>query len=589
MSVPVIPVLKDAAPPPFTECDMLDALHKARALEAIDVQLARLCVRRSDEGEGAMALALATAMASKARREGHSALTLSQLAHQGREAMAVVAKAMATQGLASDVLPAGDAAWWRATVAASALVSDGSTFAPLVLQGDVLQFRRYYDAELRIARKVHELAHTAVAAGDSAFAIISGGPGTGKTTLVADQLLELAATNPGLRVALAAPTGKAAARLTESIRQRLDAQARSTGRRADFPGEARTLHRLLGYSPQNDTFRRNQDDPLDEDLVIVDEASMVDVLLLDAVLRALKPGARLMLVGDHDQLSSVDAGDVLGVLYRSASALGERDPFRKSITRLDKSWRFLDHPAIGTLARAILGGDAEGVLQVCADESTPDVQLRPTAPSTDALVEPIVPNLDACLAATTPAALLAALDTFRVLAPEREGRLGVRGINAAVERWLSRHGQAVNELWYHRRPVLVTANDYGIGVFNGDVGVAWREEGRVTVYFRANDGSLRGFSPARLPASETAWAMTVHKSQGSEFDNVLVVIPEGQNRVMSRELLYTAVTRAREGVTIVGSAAALRTALARRVDRTTGLEGRLREVISASSNPMTTA
>jgi exodeoxyribonuclease V alpha subunit len=381
-----------------------------------------------------------------------------------------------------------------------------------------------------------------------------------------------------LRAALAAPTGKAAARLTESIRQRLDIVERETGGRARAPAEAQTLHRLLGYSPRTDTFSHGEADPLDDDLVIVDEASMVDVLMLDALLRALRPGAGLMLVGDHNQLASIDAGDVLGALSRTALAAAPGSPLRRSVTRLEKSWRFELQPAIGTLANAILAGDADATLRACADAATPQVRIRPPAPSTDALLDPIVPNLERCLAARSPEALLDALESFRLLAPEREGRMGVHGINAAVERWLARHGHPVHEPWYHGRPVLVTANDYTTGVFNGDLGVVWREGGNVVVQLRGSDGAARPIAPVRLPSVETAWAMTVHKAQGSEFDDVLVVVPETASRVMNRELLYTAVTRARRGVTIVGSDGAIRSAVARSTGRTSGLAARLAEL-----------
>lgn len=567
--------------PTFGVREMLAALHKMRACEPIDMQLAETCVRRSDEsGNGAMAVALATVIASRARREGHSAVTLAQLARQGRAAMAIVAASMTAERVRTTVaLPEGDEEWWGAALAGSALVSDGTVITPLVLRDRVLQFRRYYDAERRIASAVARLVRTPVATGGAAFSIITGGPGTGKTTRVAELLVDLSVTQPGLRVSLAAPTGKAAARLTESIRHRLDVLAEQNGRRAPFPGEARTVHRLLGYSPQADTFRSNQHDPLDDDLVIVDEASMVDALLLDGLLRALKPGARLMLVGDHNQLASVDAGDVLGALCRSALAAPVGTPLRESVSWLTTSWRFAAHPAIGTLAAAILAGDADEVLHVCSDPLTTDIQQRPPAPSTDALLEPIVEQLERCLTATSPWELLNALDAFRILAPEREGRMGVNGINAAVERWLARRGHAVSDFWYHRRPVMVTANDYNTGVFNGDVGVVWREGGRVAVHFRTNDGTIRAIAPVRLPMSETAWAMTVHKSQGSEFDTVMVVIPEYESRIMSRELLYTAATRARQGVSLVGSPDAIRAAIARGTERTSGLEGRVREAM----------
>lgn len=587
--------------------DMLHALHRTRQLEPVDVQLAELLVRRGElAGPPGAALALATAFASRARREGHSAVTLAQLVQHARAAARALAAARAaTDGgalgpdealrahAADDADSAragwatGDEGWWREQLSASEHVGDGSRPTVLVLQGDLLQFKRYHEAEQRIATFVRQRMATRTDGAVASFSIITGGPGTGKTSRVAQLLVELTERYPDVRIALAAPTGKAAARLTESIRQRMDRVARETGVRSPLPAEARTLHRLLGYSPQTDTFRSSGADPLDDDLVIVDEASMMDVLMLEALLRALKPGARLMLVGDHNQLASVDAGDVLGALCRSA-LLGEPGtPLRDAVTWLTTSWRFAEHPAIGTLAQAILDGDAEAVLAVCNDPAATDVQLRAAAPTTEALLEPVVPSLERCLAAESPHALLGALDAIRILAPEREGRMGVHGINAAVERWLARRGVATQEAWYHRRPVLVTANDYAAGVYNGDVGVVWRDpaSGRVAVHFRTHEGTVRAIATSRLPAVETAWAMTVHKAQGSEFDHVLVVLPDGESRVMSRELLYTAVTRARRGVTVVASPSTVRLAVGRRTGRTSGLEDRLRDVLLPVSHP----
>ncbi len=536
----------------------------------IDVQLATTFVRRSTNddaapGDEAIAAGFATLLASRALREGHSAISFDQLAEQSRE-------------VAGDVLAPvleGDtdwsSAWWQRALTHAGIVGGVADATPLVRTSDLLQFRRYFDAEARIASRINALVHTPVSNGLPAFSIVTGGPGTGKTTFVARRLLELRTSAPELRISLAAPTGKAAARLTESINLRLAAMATESGVRVHVPDEARTLHRLLGYSPQTNRYRKHAGDPLDADLVIVDEASMVDVLMLDALLAALKPNARLMLVGDHHQLASVDAGDVLGALCRSALSAPNESPLRQCITVLTRSWRFEQQPAIGALAAAILAGDASAVASVCADPRSPDVQSRDATHSAESLLAPILPNLTRCVEARSAVELLDALESFRLLSPEREGRLGVEGLNQMVERWLSRQGHSTQGTWYHGRPVLVTANDYGTGVFNGDLGVVWRDGANVAVYFRAAHGVTRAIAPVRLPAVETAWAMTVHKSQGSEFDDVLVVVPERESRVMNRELLYTAVTRARKRVIIAGSAAAMASAVRRQVGRTSGL------------------
>lgn len=551
--------------------ELLQALSDSHVLEPIDVQLADVLTRRTNATDDrAIALAVGAAFTSRAVREGHSAITIGQLSEQTRE--------LRTQ-LPDDalhVLPDSDESWWVRMLGSSTdAVGDAAGLTPLVLGNGMLQFRRYHDAESRIAE--HVLRSVRALSTPPAFSIITGGPGTGKTTMVARTLTDMIAREPQLRVALAAPTGKAAARVSETMRQRLDTLAADDAARARIPGTAQTLHRLLGYRPWNDTFARNQDNPLGEDLVIVDEASMVDVLLMDALLRALKPGARLILVGDHNQLASVDAGDVLGALCRAALAAGPGAPLYECVTRLTKSWRFEEHPAIGALANAILAGDPDTVLEVCADASHPDVVLNPPPSDTDALLAPLLSHLEECLSADSPAMLLGALERFRVLAPEREGRLGVEGINVAIERWLARRGHPVHERWYHGRPVLVTANDYSTGMFNGDLGVVWRASDSVMVHFPAEGGGTRAVAPAKLPLVATAWAMTVHKSQGSEFNDVLVVLPEHESRVLGRELMYTAVTRARRKVTIFASEAVLRQAVARPAERTSGLGARLRD------------
>ncbi len=576
-----------------TGADPVAMLRELPGMDPLDVQVASMLVRRSAEtGERGVAIVLAAMLTSRALRDGHSALTLAQLTRQAGDLQT------GAQHPLLQPLPLRDGTWWLTHLGASELVGTGQLVTPLVLRDGLLQFHRYFAAEQRIAERIRALlAEPAGGAGADlapgaapAFSIITGGPGTGKTTRVAATLVAMVTATPGLRVALAAPTGKAAARLTESIRQRITSDDAATGAPADVLRalrdlEARTLHRLLSYNGETDTYRRSAANPLPYDLVIIDEASMVDVLLLDAVLQALRPGARLMLVGDHHQLSSVEAGDVLGVLCRAASIAVPGAPLHRSVTRLTTSWRFADDAGIGSMARAILAGDGDAALAAgrAASAETGVATVRVVSP--DALTsqfEPVIPHLERCLAATTSEALLQELDAFRLLSPEREGRWGVRGLNAAVERWLARHGRAVHEPWYHGRPVLVTANDYATQVFNGDVGVVWKEDGRATVHFRAIDGSIRAIAPGRLPAVETAWAMTVHKAQGSEFDDVVVLLPPEASRVMSRELLYTAVTRARRQVTIIGTDTALRSAVSQPTQRTSGLGAALGRSYSIS-------
>ena len=556
-----------------------DAAVEQHLLSTSDRVLGELTVRRAGlSSNAAIPIAVAVALLARARDDGHSALSLSVLAADAtelaRELAADVTAAHSAAHIAAQVRER-DAAWWRAMLdAAPAIVQAANSLvsAPMVRHGSLVQFRRYFDAEQRIAARIHaSLTH-----GQPTFRVITGGPGTGKTTRIAELLVDTLARDPELRVALAAPTGKAAARLSESVRLRLDGMKASPEVRARVPQSARTVHRLLGYQPDRDRFWSRAGTPLPYDLVILDEASMVDVLLMDALMAALPTHATLLLVGDQDQLASVEAGDVLGAICRVARDPSAGNALRDRVERLTKSFRFEAHPAIGHAAAAILAGDAAALSAVLHDTTQADVRWTHAPQDRTELLTLLVPHLERCLAAETPAAALTALDGFRVLCAEREGAWGVSGINADVERWLRSQGTVITERWYHRRPVMVMANDYGTQVFNGDVGVAWDADGELLVHFPGPEGTTRAIQPARLPETQTAWAMTVHKAQGSEFTNVIVMLPAKGSRVLGRELLYTAVTRARRHVLIVGDESVMRSAVSRSVRRGSGLEAILR-------------
>ena len=565
-----------------------DAAVQRSLLSTSDRVLAELTLRRAGVvGEPGTPIAVAVALLARARDDGHSALSLSDLAAEASELARELGASGRDGGMEGGVdgicalLHGRDAAWWRTALAAVPAVvqaANGPTPSPLVWHGALLQFRRYFDAEQRIVARIRaSLAHDG-----PTFRVMTGGPGTGKTTRIAEMLVETLDRDPMLRVALAAPTGKAAARLSESVRQRLNALNASPEIRARVPQSARTLHRLLGYQPDRDRFWSRVGTPLPFDLVILDEASMVDVLLMDALVAALPVHATLLLVGDQDQLASVEAGDVLGAVCRVAQELGAGHVLHDSVERLTRSFRFEAHPAIGDAAAAILTGDTAALTAVVHDAGRADVRWAPAPRDRMELMALLVPPLEQVLAAQTPAAALTALDGFRVLCAEREGTWGVSGINAEVERWLRSQGTVITERWYHRRPVMVMANDYGTQLFNGDVGVAWEADGELLVHFPAPNDATRAIQPARLPETQTAWAMTVHKAQGSEFTNVIVMLPAKGSRVLGRELLYTAVTRARSHVLIVGDESVMRSALSRTGRRGSGLEALLRREMQHS-------
>jgi exodeoxyribonuclease V alpha subunit len=479
------------------------------------------------------------------------------------------------------------------------LEGDRLELAPLVLDGTRLYLRRFHDAERQLADAITmRLGHAATegptsalfdtlfphANGDgqaaaartalrSPLVFVTGGPGTGKTTIAARLLALLLDRDPSLRIALAAPTGRAAARLGESMNAAVAREALPPVVAERLPRAGVTLHRLLGYRPWDDRFAHSAQHPLAEDVVVVDEASMVDVLMMQALFAAVKPGARLIVLGDPDQLASVDTGFVLGDVVRAAAHDDASPALRKAVARLTVSYRFGTRPGIGALADAARTGNADAMFDALADARHTEITHTERTGSMSTLLAPLLPQLERYLRTTTADEALAALGTFRVLCGLRDTDAGVTGLNASMERWVARRGRAVQG-WYAHRPVLITQNDPATQLFNGDVGTTLIVDGDPLVYFPGPAGP-RAFAPSRLPAHETAWAMTVHKAQGSEFDHVLFVLPEADARILTRELVYTGITRARESVTLVGSEAVLRLALARSVARASGLVERL--------------
>jgi exodeoxyribonuclease V alpha subunit len=412
------------------------------------------------------------------------------------------------------------------------------------------------------------------AAAASWTTVLTGGPGTGKTSTVAGLLAVLAEQAARdeipLRVALAAPTGKAAARLQEAV-------ARATERLPDADRDrlgvlpASTLHRLLGRRPDNDTrFRHHRGNRLPQDVIVVDETSMVSLTMMTRLVEAVRPDARLILVGDPDQLASVEAGAVLADLVAGFDGADD-----SPVVTLRTSHRFGD--AIGALATAIRIGDSDRVLALLrAREGGLDLVEDPDpAPVLRQALVPTALEVRRLAAAGDGAGAVAALDRHRLLCAHREGPFGVRHWNRQAEHWLSEAtGDPLHSPMYLGRPLLVTSNDYGLGLYNGDTGVVVAHGDGVRAVIGSSRGLL-GFAPGRISDVETMHAMTVHKSQGSQADEVTVLLPEDDSRLLSRELFYTAVTRARRSVRVVGSEAAVRAAVERRVQRASGLRQRL--------------
>ena len=413
------------------------------------------------------------------------------------------------------------------------------------------------------------------------FAVIPGGPGTGKTFTAARLLAwladQFAVRGKTPRIALAAPTGKAAARLQESIATALT-QMPATETLHRLPSiEARTIHRLLGTIPDSTAFRHDRTRPLEVDAVIVDEASMVDVALMAKLLDAVPAGARVILLGDKDQLASVEAGNVLGDIC-GAGAETKTAPIAEHIVELKTTRRFESESGIRELSVRVNAGDADGAIELLRAGKYADLRGSPT-PSARvleaALVKPVVEGYRAFLECAEPLDALTKLNDFRILAATRRGPQGVENLNALTERILeSAELIAPNAPHYHGRPVLVGTNDYQLRLFNGDVGLILRDAGaggELRAFFIDATGALRRVLPARLPAHETSFAMTVHKSQGSEFGKALLILPDRDTPVATRELLYTGITRARVAVEVWADDAVLRAAIERRTQRASGL------------------
>jgi exodeoxyribonuclease V alpha subunit len=664
-----------SAPIPVLPVESDDSIALA---EGFARRIGALSKRMHDEPRATRWAQRAAFAVSRATTQGHVCIALAALAERYGESADTVRAALLASGVACD----------GSQVAADLL--------PLVIDREQrIYLARYFDYERRLAQALVARVKTpsgtidvdalrervgryftaapdegidwqrvaALVALSGRLTVVSGGPGTGKTTTVVGVLACLLDGNPDLRIALAAPTGKAAQRMQEALVERAGSLPPELAAR--LPRTSFTLQRLLGTLPGG-RFQHHRDNPLPFDVIVVDEASMIDVALATHLLEAVAPNARLVMLGDKDQLAAVEAGAVFAELsaqpvfsdagaQRIATALSmpkdeligalpkagttpasggkwpeepdyvmpededsvnvtevdwhpqpalasrsQGNPLTDCVVWLERNYRFGLDSDIGRLSEAIRRGSPEEALAalsvdngqpnsskaVLFDDASPTLSERVIArlsagfdPYAQALSEALGAHAD-----TDATPLFEALNRFRVLAATRLGPRGVDEINARVAAQVCSRASvtlALGAQWFAGRPVIVTRNDYALGLFNGDVGIALpAADGSLRVCFRLADGSLRYVSPAALPPRDTAFALTVHKSQGSEFDHAALVLPGGPSRVLSRELIYTAITRARSRVDVTGSPSLFAQAVATPTRRDSGLAARIEEAAS---------
>lgn len=595
----------------------------------IDIHFAELMDRLS--GKNSPELFLASALLSHATSEGHVCLDLAALEGRPLELNDGGESAVTCPGLDE----------WHKGLETCRVVGRPGDFKPIILDDrSRLYLYRYWQYESilahnlrsRAAQSTEDMNITLLRDGLSRifetpqsgsneqqqlaafmsivkkFAVISGGPGTGKSSLIARILALILEQAPStdMRIALAAPTGKAAARLQEAVGSAMERLPLAPRISKAFTHKAYTIHRLLGTIPGSPYFRYNAENPLPVDVVVIDEASMVDMPLMSKLMQATPMDSRLILLGDKDQLASVEAGAVLGDIcdpecihafspkfledyheitgetFPSDSVSVNGHSIQDCLVQLKKNYRFAEDSGISRASTAVNNGDGHLALEILKSHEYDDMAWQ-TLPTPDTLArvlrKKILETYKPFLEITDPGEMFQYFERFRILCAIRRGPYGVSALNLLVEKILAEeHLVDPNRQWYRGRPILIKSNDYQLGLFNGDVGIILPDsssDNELRAFFMSIDGTLRHFLPMRLPAHETLFAMTVHASQGSEFDRALLVLPDRPSPVITRELIYTAITRAREKVEIWGTEAVFLEGVGRRIQRASGLHDAL--------------
>ena len=615
--------------------NIINSLLKQGLLSEIDIHFARFITGLSPDHDGD--IFLAAALVSHATGQGDICMDLAAVAGKPLTGTKDFKKPI--------VCPERDV--WLEKLADSPAVGRPGEFCPLILDmKNRLYLYRYWDYENTLSDSIekrirnnienldfHKLKQSLdrlfpkvkgeginwqkIAAAVAAlrhFSVITGGPGTGKTFTITKVLALLLEQTPGqtLQIYLCAPTGKAAARLKESLEQAKNRMHCGDAIKAAIPTEVTTIHRMLIPITGSPYFHHDRENPLMADVVVVDEASMVDLPLMTKLIQAIPEKARLIMIGDKDQLASVEAGSVLGdicdrdvmhgfstsfrdlIKKATGEALDDLVPASQEEVRLQdaiivlkKSFRFDAGSGIGGLSRAVNHRDPEMTFAILrnADENSLNWQkLKAGNDLKAALSRQIISGYQSYLKTEDPAEALHRLGRFKILCALNIGPLGVHAINHLSEQVLSRQNllqpdPLAQTPWYAGRPVLIRRNNYQLGLFNGDIGITLPNpdaaDKELFVYFPDNAGGVRRFQTYQLPEHETVFAMTVHKSQGSEFDEVLFILPDQDYSILTSELIYTALTRARKKIHIWGNRGIIRNAVARKIERMSGLRDAL--------------
>lgn len=602
----------------------LTILRDEGILSDIDLQLYKLL---SDFAPDEDAVLLASILASYFYRQGDVCLRLDNVA----------GKSLFTNTEEDISLQAPSLKEWIKALNKSSIVGDPGTFLPLIWDGKKrLYLHKLWHYEDRLVRQILEKSSAnetvidnellaggvqqlfpkseepvdwqkiaAITAIRCQFSVISGGPGTGKTSTVVRILAliiqQAIQTHQHPAIALAAPTGKAAARLQQSILQARGTLPISEEVRAKIPVEAKTIHQLLGARRHSARFKYHAENPLPIDVLIVDEASMIDQALMSKMMDALLAKTKVILLGDKDQLASVEAGAVLGnICGKATNIISDKlaDFLREiglelpdeivsefpqkltdNITLLTKNYRFQDESGIAELAAAINAGKHSEAQAILSSNRYPDISLS-VPEQFETIEEKSVTSVNRYLKAVSQGgsvdSIFSEFAKEQILCAHRKGPYGVAHLNVRIEHILKRKGTIpANKTWYAGRPVIINQNDYGLGLYNGDIGICLVDESNRPEVVFEREGTLLRYAPSRLTNFDLAYALTIHKSQGSEFDSIVLILPNQPSRLITRELLYTAITRARKHVEIVGSAKTFEQGVKKRVVRTSGLHDRL--------------